>query len=678
MKPGNRVFSLPERRCDGPRTVYRPDIDGLRALAILSVMIFHAFPNLLRGGFVGVDIFFVISGFLISRIVFIGLVNENFSFVDFYIHRIRRIFPALILVLLTALVLGWYAMLAVEYRALGKHVAGGLGFVNNILLWQEDNYFDTNSELKPLMHLWSLGIEEQFYLFFPVLLVVLWRARFSLLLAIAGMVTLSFAANLYWMEVDAAGAFFLPHTRFWELLAGGLLAYGEVFKIGLRPFAGSGTLLAGLAARPAVRSWVGLFLLVAGMLIINRGRSFPGYWALMPVLGAWLVIAAGPQAWVNRRLFANRGMVFVGLISYPLYLWHWPILSFLRILEARVPSVTIRIGALALTFVLSWMTYHYVERSLRFGTAARVKAVGLLIAGILLGSAGLFIYQLDGIPARPVEQRFGKYHEEVGHKAFFEEMGKFQTCSFPGAPEIKECWQTEPSGAQPTIAIIGDSHGADLFMGLAAYLGKDENLVYFQVICYPFIGIIGNDTCPAVVPTVNHIIANPSIHTVILSNYWSMRIRDKKIRLESEPENRDRVHIFEKLLKLTLERLIRADKEIIFDLGVPALDFPPEACLPSRPLAITERLPGKDCTISRASVEARAGGYLAAAERVLANFPQVMRWNPYRRLCNETGCLVASEGRLLYRDDNHLTPAAARWLTEDFWQSTMVGTRQAK
>ena len=159
-------------------------------------------------------------------------------------------------------------------------------------------------------------------------------------------------------------------------------------------------------------------------------------------------------------------------------------------------------------------------------------------------------------------------------------------------------------------------------MGLAAHLGKDENLVYFQVICYPFIGIIGNDTCPAVATAVERIIADPSIRTVILSNYWAMRIRDKKIRLESEPENRDRVQIFEKLLKLTLEKLIRADKEIIFDMGVPDLDFPPEACLPSRPLAISERLPGKDCSISRASVEARAGGYLSCGRARTGQFPR--------------------------------------------------------
>jgi len=641
-------------------------------------MIFHAFPNLLRGGFIGVDIFFVISGFLISRIVFIGLANGNFSFVEFYVHRIRRIFPALILVLLVALILGWYAMLAVEYRVLGKHVAGGIGFVNNILLWQEDSYFGTASELKPLMHLWSLGIEEQFYLFFPVLLVVLWRVRFSLWPAIAGVIILSFSANLYWMGFDAAGAFFLPHTRFWELLAGGLLAYGEVFKINSRQSVVGGRLLSGLAARPAVRSWVGLFLLVAGMFVINKGSSFPGYWALMPVFGAWLIIAAGPQAWVNRRVFANRGMVFVGLISYPLYLWHWPILSMLRILEAKVPAVPIRIGALVLTFVLSWLTYRYLERPLRFGNAARVKAVGLLVAGILLAAAGLFIYELDGVPDRHVEQRFGKYHKEIGHKAFFEEMGRFQACSFSGAPEFKGCWQTAPAGQQTTIAIVGDSHGADLFLGLAAHLGKDENLLYFQVICYPFIGIIGNDTCPAVIPIIDRIIADPSIRTVILSNYWAMRLRDKKIRLEGEPSNKNRVEIFEKALALTLGKLIAAGKNVVFVMDIPDLDFPPEACLPSRPLAITRRLPGNDCIVSRANVDARSRDYRTATERVLANFPQVRRWDPQPRLCGDSDCYVATEGLLLYRDDNHLSPQGARWLLQDFWQVTRAHTGSAK
>lgn len=668
MKPASWLFALPERRHVSGRTAYRPDIDGLRALAILSVMLFHAFPSLLRGGFVGVDIFFVISGFLISRIVFIGLARGDFSFVDFYVHRIRRIFPALVVVLSVALIFGWYALLAAEYRKLGLHVAGGIGFVSNIILWGEDSYFGTASELKPLMHLWSLGIEEQFYLFFPVLLVALWRIGFNLWLTIAALLALSFVANIYWMGFDAAGAFFLPHARFWELLAGALLAYGEVFRVNVS-LPGNSTLLGKLVAKPVVRSWAGLTLLVTGLLVINKGSHFPGYWALFPVLGAWLIIAAGPETWINRHLFANRGMVLVGLISYPLYLWHWPILSFLRILEARIPALPMRVAALALTFALAWLTYRFVERPLRFGVAPRVKAASLLLAGLLLGAVGLVIYKLDGVPDRLVEEQFGKHYQDVGHKAYFEEVAKFSACSFPGFPQIKDCLQTAGDGKGPKVAIVGDSHGGDLFIGLAGIEGENKNLAHFVVVCYPFIGIIGNDTCPAVVPVIDYIVSDPGIRTVILSNYWAMRLRDKKIRLKSEPDNRDRIQIFEKLLTLTLEKLILADKEVIFAIDVPDLDFPPESCLPSRPFAITERLPGRDCLISRASVETRASSYLAAAERVLAKFPQVRRWSPYSKLCSETGCLVASEGRLLYRDDNHLTPDAVRWVVKDFWQS---------
>ena len=663
------LFERPARRRSAGKTPYRPDIDGLRALAILSVMLFHAFPNLLRGGFVGVDIFFVISGFLISRIVFTGLARGSFSFVNFYVHRIRRIFPAMIVVLVCALGLGWAAMLAGEYRMLGKHVAGGIGFIANILLWGEDSYFGTASELKPLMHLWSLGIEEQFYLFFPVLLVVLWRIRFSLWLTMAALITLSFWANLLWMNKDAAGAFFLPHTRVWELLAGGLLAYGHVFRVEWQLSPNRGVLLRNLVQNTELRSSLGLILLAAGLLVINKGSNFPGYWALLPVAGAWLVIAAGPRAWVNRHLFANRGMVFVGLISYPLYLWHWPILSFLRLLEGRVPSIPVRIGALALTFVLAWLTYHYVERPLRFGGAVRTKAAGLLVAGMLLGIAGIAIYHLDGLPGRDVEQQFGKYQQEVGHKLYFEEMAKFPPCDLPGTSGVKDCWQTGGVAQKKTVAIIGDSHGADIFIGLAAHLPESENVAYFQVVCYPFVGITGNDTCPAVVPAVDHIVADKDIRTVILSNYWAMRLRDKKIRFERELENRNRTDIYEKLLALTLDRLIGAGKEVVFAVDVPDLDFPPEACLPSRPLAITQRVPGKDCLIPRANVEGRAHTYLAATQRVLANYPQVRLWDPYPRLCNDTDCLVVSEGTLFYRDDNHLSPQAARWLFQSLWRT---------
>ena len=204
---------------------YRPDIDGLRAVAVLSVVVYHAFPSWLKGGFVGVDIFFVISGFLISTIIFSSLERDSFSFYDFYSRRIRRIFPALLVVLIACYAFGWSALLADEYKQLGKHIAAGAGFVSNLILWSESGYFDIAAETKPLLHLWSLGIEEQFYIAWPVLLWAAWKKKFNLFTISLALFFVSFGLNLSKYRVDGVADFYSPQTRFWELLAGSLLAY---------------------------------------------------------------------------------------------------------------------------------------------------------------------------------------------------------------------------------------------------------------------------------------------------------------------------------------------------------------------------------------------------------------------------------------------------------------------
>ncbi|MEZ5488290.1 MAG: acyltransferase [Steroidobacteraceae bacterium] len=214
----------------GEQPKYRPDVDGLRAIAVLSVLVYHAFPDLLPGGFVGVDIFFVISGFLISGIILTRIQAGTFTFADFYARRIRRIFPALAAVLVACLLAGWLILFPVDYERLGGHVLAGAAFVSNLVLWRESGYFDTSSELKPLLHLWSLGVEEQFYLIWPVLLVLAARFLHRILWAIVAVALLSFAANLLLVGSHASAAFYLPITRFWELMLGSMLAYAQVFS----------------------------------------------------------------------------------------------------------------------------------------------------------------------------------------------------------------------------------------------------------------------------------------------------------------------------------------------------------------------------------------------------------------------------------------------------------------
>jgi peptidoglycan/LPS O-acetylase OafA/YrhL len=204
---------------------YRPDIDGLRALAVLSVVCFHAWPEALRGGFVGVDVFFVISGYLISRIIIEALECGTFNFAGFYSRRILRIFPSFIVVLVACYAFAWFVLLPDEFELLGKHVAAGAGFISNIVLWSESGYFDVASELKPLLHLWSLGIEEQFYIFWPILLYVAWRLRVDRLYLIAAVLIASFTANVILVRIDPVATFYSPFTRAWELLLGSVLAY---------------------------------------------------------------------------------------------------------------------------------------------------------------------------------------------------------------------------------------------------------------------------------------------------------------------------------------------------------------------------------------------------------------------------------------------------------------------
>lgn len=305
---------------------YRADIDGLRALAILLVVIYHAFPKLLSGGFIGVDVFFVISGFLISTIIYEHLETNDFSFLDFYLRRIRRIFPALLVVLIACFALGWFSLLADEYKQLGKHIAGGAGFISNLVLWNESGYFDKASHSKPLLHLWSLGVEEQFYFLWPIIIFAVWRYKINLLAVAISIFVISFALNIYQIYYldNLANTFYLPHTRFWELMAGAILAKYSLNQ-NMRP-------------QNNWSSFIGLILILIGVATVNDQSLFPGYWALLPVIGAVLIINAGPKAWVNRMIFSNPILVWIGLISFPLYLWHWPVLVFARITANGAPG----------------------------------------------------------------------------------------------------------------------------------------------------------------------------------------------------------------------------------------------------------------------------------------------------------------------------------------------------
>jgi peptidoglycan/LPS O-acetylase OafA/YrhL len=461
---------------------YRPDIDGLRALAILPVVAFHAFPSVLGGGFVGVDVFFVISGYLISLIILDGVRRGRFSFAHFYARRIRRIFPALVLVLATCLTWGWFGLFAADYARLGKHVAAGAGFVANFALWDEAGYFDSASESKPLLHLWSLGIEEQFYVIWPALLTVTLARRLAPLAVLAAIFAASLLFNVVVVRSDEIAAFYSPATRLWELVMGGGLAY-------LALHGQPGWMRAVWAAvsqrEPALRNAAavaGLALIVGSAATFSADTSFPGWRAGFPTAGALLVIAAGPHAWLNRHVLAHRLMVWTGLVSYPLYLWHWPLLSFARIDESGEPSVALRLGLVAASVALAWLTYEVVEKPIRFGRRGPTVIVLLCALMTAVGLAGFAIFRAAGFIDRPINRsdvaHFLQYYEQLKSHGLRDAYRA--ECDFMD-------WDTESTkaaiaadctraGSRATVLLWGDSYAQALSLGIRSLLPNDVRL----------------------------------------------------------------------------------------------------------------------------------------------------------------------------------------------------------
>ena len=495
-----------------PASHYRPDIDGLRAIAVVSVVIYHAFPGALRSGFVGVDIFFVISGFLITSIILNGLDSGRFSFATFYARRIRRIFPALLIVLAASIVAGCFFLLPDEYRLLGKHVVAGAGFVSNFELWREAGYFDPAADTKILLHLWSLGIEEQYYLVWPAVLWAAWRSRLNLFTVFLGTFLCSFAYSVVATKSNTVVAFYSPLARFWELGAGGFLSlvlFQPPVLVALfeRKFGAfihavifetkSGETIDGQAADRSYRgllSVLGLLLILAATMIITRRHEFPGWWALLPTVGTYFMLLAGPSAWLNKTVLSNRVMVWLGLISYPLYLWHWPLLAFARNIWGNTPPAEVRGGLVLAAVVLAWLTYVLVERPVRFGKPKRWMVAALCGGMAALAAAGSLIFFTDGIRFRWKDRDAYAAYFDIHLHEHDEERDQIaqNQCNFysmdPTWPTNKPRESIDPScytrHSSKSVLILGDSNAADLYYGLKEVLPKDvSTLLIFSSGC---------------------------------------------------------------------------------------------------------------------------------------------------------------------------------------------------
>jgi peptidoglycan/LPS O-acetylase OafA/YrhL len=635
------------------RSEYRRDIDGLRAVSVLAVLLFHAFPSLVQGGFVGVDVFFVISGYLITGIISWDIDKLRFSIVGFYRRRILRIFPALIIVLVAAYALGWWSLYSDEFKHLALHMLAGGTFTSNILLWTEAGYFDVASSTKPLLHLWSLGVEEQFYLLWPLILLLCANLAIRVPIAIAAVALISFGVEIALVGNHPVAAFFLPLGRLWELAAGGLLALAP--KKVLPPRAGAFVSIAGLTA------------IIGAALWLREGSGFPGWYALLPTLGAVAVIAAGPAALANDAILSRGPMVEIGRISYPLYLWHWLFLSFAFVIAGGTPRWSSRLILLGLSLFAAWATYFFIERRIRNGRHGKEKAIGLCLAMIaIMGVAGL-TWKRDGLGFR----RGSNAVADVSTAALG--GGKDLTearCLIPPDGLVDKNFCVSDKRGAARILLWGDSKAEALYWGMMRASSPDRRWsLVGRWACPPFFNSesLSTDTDAACIRVTRAVVSalmdDQHIETVVLTF--------SRTHLGRAPlDDQDAAVLNDKPLEVTVEMLLKLGKTVVLTLDNP--DLPdPRLCMDRAtrnwpPIRWIIGLRQDSTQVTRCdrpldSYLSETRAYRAMIAQLVARHPEVLIYDPTPVLCDlgRGVCPMVLDHRYLYSYGNHISDSAS-------------------
>ncbi len=653
---------------------YRADIDGLRAVAVLPVMLFHAGLSAFGGGFVGVDVFFVISGYLITGIIHDEIDRGTFALARFYERRVRRLFPALALVTLACVPMAWAWLMPVQFAGFARSVVAVNLFVSNILFFTESGYFSADAELKPLLHTWSLAVEEQFYVFFPLLLLVLRRMGRQLLMpALVAVAVTSFALS-QWASVEHPSAnFYLLPTRAWELAVGAIVA---VTAPQWRTAGGF---------RVEIGAATGLLLIAAAIAAYDRTVPFPGVAALAPVLGTALVIVCSRPSTLVGRGLAWPPLVGIGMISYSAYLWHQPLFAFarVRLLEA-VPS-WLYLALTLLSLGLAYLTWLLVEQPvrLRLPWPRRRVFVSAALVSTLLIAFGIAGNRTGGFPQRIAA-------DAVAVESWSAERDSaFMNCSFgPGEPfnRSKACVYGD---APASVVIWGDSHGDALTAGLSKKLAREGvGLAQFtSQSCMPALGYeweFENWTCLAQTRAIcDAIVADPRIRTVVLVGRWSFFFEGSRFDngqggvergVANSPVIADQPALdpgepgydesLGALIKQTVDGLLAARRRVVLVYPVPEVGWNVPAHLASELQYGIDR--PEPLSTSLEVFRRRAGTALDQLDRI-GERPGLIRIRPDTLFCNNElpgRCIAERDGQPLYVDDDHVSSIGAEWLAD--------------
>lgn len=659
-------------------TDHRPDIDGLRALAVIPVVLYHAGVPGFSGGFTGVDVFFVISGFLITKMIAGDLHQGRFSLTDFYARRVRRIVPALAAMLAVVTLFALATFTPQEMQRYGIALAAAAFFSANIYFWRNENYFAAEAEPSPLLHTWSLAVEEQFYIFWPLglmLIFALGLRRFLPALAIAGLIV-SFAVALILVRMNPQFAFYMLPSRAWELLLGAVLALGAV---------------------PALRAdWMrqlaaaaGVAAIAAAVVVLDARTETPGWWLLLPCLGAALVIHAGSGGvTLAGRLLAFAPVVWIGLISYSLYLWHWPLLILPKLVLARDLTQIETASAIGLSVLAAAISWRFVEQPFRRRSLSGPKARRSFLVG---GAAALSAFFLAGAAMA----HFGGFlwrntpQARLADAAVIHDgaplcLARDRTSGGSSElPPLKECVFGAQPGGEPVSVLWGDSHANHLRPALEPW-AKANGTSFRQVtkaLCPPLAGAV-----PAFAPrnmrgdckrfnaeTLDWILATPSIRQVILSARWPIYLGRSWPREGLTPvltlgemvpkDISGAMAAFETSLDRTVKALSAKGIAVVILAPLPDLYQGGAKCVGrSAHLGWDPRR----CAVSASETASRIQPVTDTIRSVAARYRGVTIVEQAPLFCDEKLCSPLKDGVVVYRDDNHVTPEGAKLIVEKF------------
>ncbi len=663
---------------------YRPEIDGLRALAVIPVILFHAGLEAFSGGFVGVDVFFVISGFLITTIILSEKERGTFSLLNFYERRARRILPAMFLVMLACLPAAWLWLTPLDMEDFSKSLAAVSIFSSNILFWHESGYWEVASELKPLLHTWSLAVEEQYYVLFPLFLMAMWRFRrrwiFSSFMMIAAV---SLLAAQWGSYRHPEATFFLLPTRAWELAIGAGIAFYFLYRphaIHTRPFRKPYNEILGL---------LGLLMIAWSVFALDKTVPFPGFHALPATVGTGLIILfSSPQTLVG-RLLGTRLLVGIGLTSYSIYLWHFPLIVFARHRSLTEPGEMLLLSLALLSLPLAWLSWRYVERPFRQKDVTSRKTIFIfsLAGSVFFMAIGLAGILNQGWPGRLDERFAGLMPEKTKNREC--EAEKFQAG--------RQC-ELVP-GKKRLAFLIGDSHAGSISRELqTAFAEQGIGLWHIvQTGCPPVKDVYradGGDMTDLSCYEFNQglfrfIEESEEIETVIMMARWSLSMEGTRFdnqeggveisrdtphldlvvdgRPEYHPDYDHRDALSERISD-SVTSLVEAGKKVILVYPVPEAGWIVPNYLvrylmnnPDQALA-----PGVGSTSYEVFKERNRRSY-AALDRA-GQHPGLYRVYPEEILCDrdvKDRCIVQKDGTALYADDNHLSSAGAKLVVEE-------------